>query len=116
MLGGERVLVDDRGRVLEVEIEIEHGTRTVTVKPHGGDLKRDPAPIGGVRVVDAARTPASRVVVDPRNGALEVEIEHGVVTTKPHGGGPPAAIREPVQVGRDLTPAEEATLIQGGWR
>lgn len=116
VLRGERVLVDDLGRVLELEIEIEHGQRTVTVKPHGGDFKRNPGPISDVHSVEAARVPASQVVVDHRTGALEVEVEHGVVVTKPHGGGRPSSLRDPVQVGSDLTPAEEAALIQGGWR
>ena len=116
VLRGERVLVDDRGRVLEVEIEIEHGVRTVTAKPHGGDFARNPGPIGDVKAVDAGRTASSQVVVDPRNGALEVEIEHGVAVAKPHGGKGQAAVRGPVQVGSDLTPAEEAALIQGGWQ
>lgn len=116
VLRGERVLVDDLGRVLELEIEIEHGQRTITVKPHGGDFKRNPGPISDVHSVEAARVPASRVVVDHRTGALEVEVEHGVVVTKPHGGGRPTGQRDPVQVGSDLTPAEEAALIQGGWQ
>ena len=132
VLRGDRVLVDERGRVLEVEIEIEHGVRTVTVKPHGGDAKRNPGPIGQVHAVDASTRPARGVVVGPNGleveiehgvavtkphggtatpapGGLETEVEHGVTTTKPHGG-------DPVQVGGDLTPAEEAALIQGGWR
>jgi hypothetical protein len=116
VLRGERVLVDDLGRVLELELEIEHGRRTVTVKPHGGDFKRSPGPIGEVHSIPAAGVPASRVVVDRRTGALEVEVEHGVAVTKPHGGGRPAGLRDPVQVGSDLTSAEEAALIQGGWR
>ncbi|MFO1050375.1 MAG: hypothetical protein U1E52_21055 [Geminicoccaceae bacterium] len=132
VLRGDQVLVDDRGRVLEVEIEIEHGVRTVTVKPHGGDAERNPGPIGNVRAVDASTRPARGVVVGP-NG-LEVEIEHGVAVTKPHGGAAtpaPSGLEtevehgvtttkphggDPVQVGGDLTPAEEAALIQGGWR
>ena len=116
VLRGERVLVDDRGRVIEVEIEIEHGVRTVTVKPHGGDFARNPGPIGDVKAVDAGRTTSSQVAVDPRNGALEVEIEHRVAVAKPHGGKGQATVRGPVQVGSDLTPAEEAALIQGGWQ
>ena len=84
VLRGDRVLVDDRGRVLEVEIEIEHGIRTVTVKPHGGDFARNPGPIGNVHAIDAAQRPSRGVVVGP-NG-MEVEIEHGVVVAKPHGG------------------------------
>ena len=116
VLRGEHVLVDDRGRALEVEVEVEHGIRTVTVKPHGGDFARNPGPIGSVHAVDTARTPAGQAVVQRRDGTLEVEIEHGVVTTKPHGGGRPVADRDPVQVGGDLTPAEETSLIQGGWQ
>ena len=45
----------------------------------------------------------------PAAAGQETEVEHGVTTTKPHG-------RDPVQIGADLSPAEESALIQGGWR
>ena len=115
ILRGERVLVDDRGRVLELEIEIEHGVRTVTVKPHGGDAKRNPGPVEGVRSVPTGGVPGGQVTVG-RQGGLEVEVEHGVVTTKPHGGGRAGVAAAPVQSGADLTAAEEQALIQSGWK
>jgi hypothetical protein len=53
VMAGRKVLVDDLGRVLEVEIELEHGFRTVTAKPHGGDSQRNPGPITSFDLVDA---------------------------------------------------------------
>ncbi len=50
VLSGAAKLVDNLGRVLEVEIEFEHGVRTVVAKPHGGDAKRNPGPITSVTV------------------------------------------------------------------
>ena len=57
-----------------------------------------------------------RVLVDERGRVLQVAVERGVAATRPHGGARPAASGDPVQAGGDLTPAEEAALIQGGWR
>ena len=53
VMAGRKILVDDLGRVLEVEIELEHGIRTVTAKPHGGDSRRNPGPITSFELVDA---------------------------------------------------------------
>ena len=53
VMAGRKQLVDDLGRVLEVEIELEHGFRTVTAKPHGGDSRRNPGPITSFDLVDA---------------------------------------------------------------
>ena len=121
VMRGERVLVDDKGRVLEVEVEVEHGVRTVTVKPHGGDARRNPGPIGNVRTVDTTSQPARSVVAHPVGGGFEIEVEHGVVVQKPHGGAaataaPAGRSRDPVQVGDDLSRAQEADLIRGGWQ
>ena len=59
VMAGRKQLVDDLGRVLEVEIELEHGFRTVTAKPHGGDSRRNPGPITSFDLVDAGgATPA----------------------------------------------------------
>jgi len=59
VMAGRKVLVDDLGRMLEVEIELEHGSRTVIAKPHGGDSRRNPGPITSFSLVDAggATTP-----------------------------------------------------------
>jgi hypothetical protein len=62
--------------------------------------------------VDTASQPIGSVTVDPR-GQLEVEVEHGVTVTKPHGGVDP---RAPHQASQDLSPDEEAALIRGGWQ
>ncbi len=115
VLRGERVLIDDLGRVLEVEVEVEHGVRTVTVKPHRGDAARIPGPIEKVHAVDAGSSPGRQVVVDQR-GEIEVEIEHGVATTKPHGSARTPSNQAAPQAGAYLSPAEEATMIQDGWR
>ena len=53
VMAGRKVLVDDLGRTLEVEIELEHGSRTVIAKPHGGDSRRNPGPITSFSLVDA---------------------------------------------------------------
>ena len=53
VMAGRKILVDDLGRVLEVEIELQHGFRTVTAKPHGGDSRRNPGPITSFELVDA---------------------------------------------------------------
>ena len=121
VMRGERVLVDDKGRVLEVEVEIEHGVRTVTVKPHGSDARRNPGPIANVRTVDTTSQPSRSVVAHPVAGGFELEVEHGVVVQKPHGGAAATAVpagrsRDPVQVGDDLSREQEADLIRGGWQ
>jgi hypothetical protein len=51
LLNGEKILVDNLGRVLEVEIEVEHGVTTVIAKPHGGDAQPNPGPIGSFKIV-----------------------------------------------------------------
>lgn len=51
---GSLVAVDNLGRVLEVEIEFEQGVRVVTVKPHGGDARRNPGPITSVAIRQAS--------------------------------------------------------------
>ena len=53
VIAGRKVLVDDLGRVLQVEIELEHGFRSVIAKPHGGDARRNPGPITSFTLVDA---------------------------------------------------------------
>ncbi|MEI2300029.1 hypothetical protein [Ensifer sp. MJa1] len=50
---GSLIAVDNLGRVLEVEVEFEHGVRTVTVKPHRGDIRRNPGPIDSVSIQPA---------------------------------------------------------------
>lgn len=106
VLAGRRTLIDDRGRVLEVEVEVEDGRRTVSVKPHGGAARRDPGPINAVRAVD------------PQAG-----ITHGVRVKGAARGataGARAVVRsgddDPRQVGDDLSRGEEEALIQSGWR
>jgi len=54
LLNGSLVAVDNLGRVLEVEVEREHGVRAVTVKPHGGDFRRNPGPITNVSIRPAS--------------------------------------------------------------
>jgi hypothetical protein len=51
---GSLVAVDNLGRALEVEVEFEHGLRVVTVKPHGGDARRNPGPITSVSILPAS--------------------------------------------------------------
>jgi hypothetical protein len=51
VLSGQSRLVDNLGRTLELEIETENGVSKVTAKPHGGDARRNPGPIGNVSVV-----------------------------------------------------------------
>jgi len=53
VLSGQSRLVDNLGRTLELEIETENGVSKVTAKPHGGDARRNPGPIGNVSVVPA---------------------------------------------------------------
>ncbi|ANK74523.1 hypothetical protein ACI2KT_04840 [Ensifer adhaerens] len=47
---GSLVAVDNLGRVLEVEVEYEHGVRVVTVEPHDSDIRRNPGPVGSVSI------------------------------------------------------------------
>lgn len=54
LLNGSLVAVDNLGRVLEVEVELEHGVRAVTVKPHGGDFRRNPGPITTISIRPAS--------------------------------------------------------------
>jgi hypothetical protein len=48
---GRLKLVDNLGRVLELEVETEHGVTTVSAKPHGGASRRNPGPITGIAIV-----------------------------------------------------------------
>ena len=51
VLNGSKILVDNLGRVLEVEIELDRGGTTVIAKPHGGDAQRNPGPIESFTIV-----------------------------------------------------------------
>ena len=106
VLNGRRTLLDDRGRVLEVEIEIEDGRRVVTVKPHGGAARRNPGPISAVRAVDAQ----SGAVRDVRVGAAAAGAAPTARATVRSGDD------DPRQLGDDLSRSEEESLIQRGWR
>lgn len=48
LLNGSLIAVDNLGRVLEVEVEMEHGVQTVKVKPHRSDARRIPGAVTGV--------------------------------------------------------------------
>lgn len=106
VLNGRRTLLDDRGRVLEVEIEIEDGRRIVSVKPHGGAARRNPGPISAVRAVDAQ----SGAVRDVRLGATAAGAAPTARATVRSGDD------DPRQLGDDLSRSEEESLIQSGWR
>lgn len=54
LLNGALAAVDQLGRRLEVEVELEHGTRTVVAHPHRGDFARNPGGITAVSIVSAA--------------------------------------------------------------
>jgi hypothetical protein len=59
VLAGQSRLVDNLGRTLELEIEMENGVTTYSAKPHGGDARRNPGPISNVSVVPAASAPVN---------------------------------------------------------
>jgi len=48
---GRLKLVDNLGRILELEIETEHGVTRVGAKPHGGASRRNPGPITSIAIV-----------------------------------------------------------------
>lgn len=48
---GRLKLVDNLGRVLELEVETEHGVTTTSAKPHGGASRRNPGPITSIVIV-----------------------------------------------------------------
>jgi hypothetical protein len=50
---GQFKLVDNLGRVLEIEVETEDGVTKISAKPHGGDARRNPGPITAINVVPA---------------------------------------------------------------
>lgn len=54
---GTLVVVDDLGRVLEVEVDRVNGAQIIKAKPHGGDARRNPGPITSITVVPAAQAP-----------------------------------------------------------
>ena len=56
---GQLKLVDNLGRVLELEVETEHGVTKVSAKPHGGDARRNPGPITAISVVPAGSVAGS---------------------------------------------------------
>ncbi len=55
---GSLAVVDNLGRVLEVEVDFVNGAKVVTAKPHGGDAKRNPGPIASFSVVPSSQAPA----------------------------------------------------------
>lgn len=55
LLNGSLAAVDQLGRRLEVEVELEHGTRSVVAHPHRGDFARNPGGITSVNIVPASR-------------------------------------------------------------
>ena len=54
LLNGSLVAVDQLGRRLEVEVELEHGTREIVAHPHRGDFVRNPGAITSVRILPAS--------------------------------------------------------------
>jgi hypothetical protein len=56
--------------------------RAVTVKPHGGDARRNPGPVEGVRSVPTDTVPGGQVTVG-RQGGLEVEVEPSTAWSRP---------------------------------
>lgn len=54
---GSLAVVDNLGRVLEVEVDFVNGAKVVTAKPHGGDAKRKPGAIASVSVVPSSQAP-----------------------------------------------------------
>ncbi|MDM9626995.1 hypothetical protein QTL95_13895 [Rhizobium sp. S152] len=53
LLDGSLVAKDQLGRVLEIEVEREHGVRVVTAKIHGSDARRIPGAIDSVDIIPA---------------------------------------------------------------
>ncbi len=54
LLNGSLAAVDQLGRRLEVEVELEHGTSVVVAHPHRGDFVRNPGAITSVTIVPAS--------------------------------------------------------------
>ncbi|TCL74920.1 hypothetical protein [Rhizobium sp. BK251] len=54
LLNGSLVATDQLGRRLEIEVEFEHGTRTVEAKVHRSDAIRNPGPIGSITITPAS--------------------------------------------------------------
>jgi hypothetical protein len=54
---GSLAVVDNLGRVLEVEFDTVNGSQVVTGKPHGGDTRRNPGPIASVSIVPSSQAP-----------------------------------------------------------
>lgn len=50
LLNGSLVAVDQLGRRLEIEVELEHGQRIVKAEVHRSDARRTPGPITSVTV------------------------------------------------------------------
>lgn len=53
LLDGSLVAKDQLGRVLEIEVEREHGVRVITAKVHGSDARRIPGAIDSVDIIPA---------------------------------------------------------------
>ncbi len=54
---GTLAVVDNLGRVLEIELDRVNGAQVIKAKPHGGDARRNPGPITSISVVPAAQAP-----------------------------------------------------------
>lgn len=53
LVNGSLLAVDNLGRVLEIEVEVEHGVTKVIAKPQEKDARNNPGPITSVTLVPA---------------------------------------------------------------
>ncbi len=114
---GNSVVIDDLGRVLEVEIESENGEIVVKAKPHGGDARRNPGPIGDVQIISMGISgSAARVLDENRVVEIEVEESDGDGADAQDGDSVLDIIRDLLSGARVLTPDEEDAAIAGGWQ
>ena len=54
---GSLAVVDNLGRVLEIELDRVNGAQVIKAKPHGGDAKRNPGPVTSFSIVPIAQAP-----------------------------------------------------------
>jgi hypothetical protein len=121
LVAGKKVLIDNLGRVLELEVEEDDGRREVIAKPQGDAASARPGAITSVRAVDLGKDAFGReLLLDPDGHLLELQAESTpAAAAGPRGSGRGESrplVEDLVQVGDDLSPEEEAGMIERGWK
>ncbi len=114
ILAGDVVLVDNLGRVIELDIKDRESKDVVVGKPRASVARKRPGSIETVKTVTLGEVAPGRELVVDQGRLFEVRTgaDGKDATTLPTV----PVVSDLIQVGRDLSPAAEADLIAKGWR